>query len=153
MSKSPEEHKAEPAEEKQDGQPWSGEPKMNRRDFFTSLGTWSKIVIGGILLAGQSALPDEASSVMMPPPQQPSGQPTWVNIHRKSGTPPPNQKPPCNWGDVWDHVASTPSPKQKPPCNWGDVWDHVASTPSPKQKPPCNWGDVWDHAVNTTPQM
>ncbi len=58
-----------------EGQPEQGEPfgpKMNRRDFFTSLGTWSKIVIGGILLAGQPPFPSEALAFLRPPPEQPA---------------------------------------------------------------------------------
>ncbi len=61
MSHDPEDMGKEPA---QDAQEHSDERQLARRDFFVSLGTWSKVVIGSILLGGMAASPKEANAVI-----------------------------------------------------------------------------------------
>jgi hypothetical protein len=138
-------------DESRQGQP--GESGISRRDFFTSLGRWSKIVITAVLV-GPSILSEEAGSMDMAVMKQP-----WNNtaVHTPPSPPKPSQPPPvvrpqpmpmpsCPGhprAQFWDHVAIQPKPSC-PGHPRSQFWDHVAIQPEPSC-PGHPRSQFWDH--------
>jgi len=88
----------------------------SRRDFFTGLGKWSKIVIGAVLL-GTAALPGEGQSQDRPKWYNDRCGPSWQNFPQDGGQWNNwNNRPWSNWNNG--------SADQQPPGEWNN-WSNI----------------------------
>jgi hypothetical protein len=136
MDQEPKEKQERQPQEGKSGQRQPDELEISRRDFFISLGKWSKIVIAAALL-GLSVLREEAGSVMMgaqpSTPWSNTGMRNWNNGPRGRGA----------YVDTWcpkevsSRFPGSPQPRWSHMAPPGYVpWNNAGNVPVLRGFPP-----------------